>query len=157
MKSKVLRILIDLILIALGIVFLVFGIKDAIKEFSKPQIEDNIRFTKSYTNVPTDNIFKYIESLDLVKDENAVVFIANPKDAWSQVLSYQLNDILKTKYKTIYYLEQEITEDIPTIVVIKDLQKKTYEKKDIIDEDYKDAPIDYWTKERIEKLSQIFE
>ena len=155
MKSKVLRITVDLILIVLGIVFLVFGIKDVSNTLSKPALEDNVKFSKSYTNVPSDNNFKYIESIDKIEDDNAIIFVGNPEDPWSQVLAYTLCDILKNR--VIYYLEDEIEESIPQIVIIKNKEKKTYTKSIIIDGDYDGIPIEYWTSEKRDKLSKLFD
>lgn len=151
MKSKTFRITIDLILIALGITFLVFGIKDAIKTFSKPTLEDSIKFTKSYTNVPTDNTFKYIDSISELDDKNNVIlFIGSPNDVWSQVLAPTLYNITKDKYDVIYYFEYN--EDVPQIVIIND-SKFTYKKDDLIDLNYKGIPIEYYTQEKTIELS----
>ena len=153
MKSKPFRITIDLILIILGIVFLVFGIKDAISTFSTPTLEDNVKFSKSYTNVPIDNIFKYIESLDKVNGQNAIIFIGNPYDVWSQVITPVLYEMIKDKYDVIYYYEQK--DDVPQIIIIDDTVKQVYKKDDLIEKEYKDAPIEYFTEENKNKLSNI--
>lgn len=154
MKTKVIRITIDLILIVLGIIFLVFGIKEAISTFSVPQYEDSIRFSKNYTNVTRNNNYKYIENINDVKD-NGIIFVGNPKDAWSQVLASVLETILKDKTNEIYYYEGEI-ENVPQIIIIDNEEKTIYQKSDLIEKDYEEAPIFYWTESRLEQLSKIF-
>ena len=157
MKSKSFRIIIDLLVVILGIVFLVFGIKDTIKSFSQPTIEDNIKFSKSYTNVPTNNIYKYVESIDEIEDENnTVIFVGNPKDEWSQVLACVLFDVLNDKYNIIYYLE-EYDSSIPNLIILKNGKQSIYKKNDLIEPNYKEAPIDYWTDERKLNLLKLFD
>ena len=151
MKSKGIRITIDAILIVLGIIFLVFGIKDAINTFSTQKLDDNVRFSKSYTNVPTDNTFKYVESIsELDNKSKVVIFIGNPKDVWSQVLAPVLYDITKDKYEVVYYVEN--TEDVPQVIVIND-SKFTYKKDDMINSNYNGVPIEYFTLEKKTELS----
>lgn len=151
MKTKAFRIIVDLILIILGIVFLVFGIKDAVNTFGKRPMEDNIKFSKSYTNVSTNNVYKYIGSIEEIN--TGIVFVGNPLDAWSQVLASALEVAVKNNYEVIYYLEQDT--DIPQIVVIKDGKTFTYKKAEIIDSGYDDAPISYFTEERLNQLKTL--
>ena len=155
MKSKPFRITIDLILIILGIIFLVFGIKDAISTFSTKELDDNVKFSKSYTNVPTDNTFKYIKSLDNLDEQNAIIFIGNPNDVWSQVISPVLYEIVKDKYDVIYYYEE--LEDVPEIIIINESNKNFFKKDDLINSDYEGIPIEYFTQEkRLELSNKLF-
>ena len=155
MKSKTLRIIVDSILIILGIIFLVFGIKDAIGYTKTNNIEDNVKFSKSYTNVLTDNKFKYIKSLDEIENKkNIIVFFFNPEDPWSQVLATTLYQITKDKLDVIYYLESQKDDDIPKLIILND-KEEIYTKSDLVDSEYDGIPVEYWTDVKKNELSKL--
>ena len=59
---------------------------------------DNIRFSKDYTQVTEDNIYKYAskgEVLAAFESEKAVVFFGFPECKWCQAYVKLLNDIAK--------------------------------------------------------------
>lgn len=61
-------------------------------------IPDNIRFSKDYTQVSEDNIYKYAskkEVLSAFDSEKAVVFFGFPECKWCQAYVKLLNDIAK--------------------------------------------------------------
>ncbi len=168
MNNKTIRIIIDCLVIIIGIVFLVLGIKDAFNFFKKPTIEDSVKFKKSYSNVSKDNIYKYVtlsEANDILFNKTGIMLLGKTTDPWMQVLVEPLNDIVKEEdIEVIYYLEMnDIKEEplgdydkpviqtrleeinLPYIFIIKNgtiLQELGCE--DIFDPDYKGAPIDYF-------------
>lgn len=162
MKNKKLRIAIDIFAIILGIIFLVFGIKDAINTFKKVEVPDSAIFKKSYQYVPKDNHYKYI-TIKEAKNISGVILVGNPEDTWTQILVEPLNSAISDD---IYYLEnkdldkkskdyKEIlglidTKELsnPMIIFIKDGKvKKLYLKENIFDKDFEGAPIEYWSEE----------
>lgn len=173
--NRLLRILIDLALIILGIIFLVFGIKDMKDMINANKIEDNVRFKKEYSYVSKDNIYKYTDLKELSKlldDGKYVILIGNKKDPWTQVLVSPLNDVIKdTKIKNIYYLDMSNVDkndknynkilsklkiekfEVPMIVFTNDI--KILVKNDIYNKEYTDAPIDYWDDEKIVEFNKL--
>ena len=176
MKNKTLRIIVDITLIILGIIFLVFGIKDLINEINANKVEDSVRFKKDYSYVSTDNVYKYItlKELDKMLDsETGIVLVGNPKNPWTQVLVSPLNDVVKSSDMNIYYLDNsdidesskyyisilsklEIEDfEVPNIIFIKQgTIIKLYSKSDLYESSYKDAPIEYWTENRLESFNK---
>jgi len=172
--NKKLRIALDIILITVGVVLLVFGIKDAYNTLKKNTISDNVKFSRNFSYVPEDNIYKYVslkEANKILKEDKAILLIGNKNDSWTQVLTAPFENIVKEYVDDIYYLElNNIDEDdksyksllkeidepkVPEIYIIKDGKQILYlNKKDLIDSTYKDAPIEYYTDERIQELKQ---
>lgn len=175
--NKVLRILLDIILIILGIIFLVFGIRDLKDKIDASRVEDNVKFKKDYSYVSKDNIYKYTDLKEISKmlDNGVyVILVGNQKDSWTQILVSPLNDTVKSnKIKTIYYLDTQSinTSDknysnvlsklkiddfkVPSIIFIKNNKINIVNKDDIYDKDYKDAPIEYWTEEKLEDFNEL--
>lgn len=177
-NTKALRIIVDLLLIILGIIFLVFAIKDA-KDFINSQktnpLTDAERFSKDYSYIDSNNVYKYIslEELNNVLDNTGIIILGEKYDPWMQVLVSPLNDIISSYNKNILYYDTSIevdeTSDIyisiisklginnfgvfPNIIIVKDGKILLYlEKKNIYDLEYSGAPIDYWTDESIKNL-----
>lgn len=169
MNQKALRIIIDVILIGLGIVFLVFGIKDAIAMYNSTKIEDSVKFKSEYSYAPEDNVYEYInikEMYRMLNSDTGIVLVGSPKDAWTQVLVSPLNDVIKTyKYKINYIDIDEIDKtskyyesvldtlnidsfSTPEIIFVKDGNAiDILEKKDIYINIYNTIPIDYWSED----------
>lgn len=177
--NKKSRIAIDALLIILGIVFLIFGIKD-FKNFISNQnakISDAERFKADYQYVNKDNSYKYtsIEELKtmLNSKEERIILLGSPLDPWTQVIVSHLDEYAKSVEKSIYYLEldkvDKESEDykellktlkidelyLPTIVVQNKDKSEVLDKTKIYDSNYTEAPIDYWTEERIEELKRV--
>ncbi len=176
MKNKTLRIILDLVLIIVGIVFLIFGIKDAYNFYKENKIEDSVRFKKSYRSAPEDNIYKYVslkEANEILLEKSGIILLGRTDDPWMQVLVSPLNDIVSESIDEIYYVEmddidhpdfelelEEVT--LPYIVIVKEGKVLTeLDKSDIIDAEYEEAPIEYFdeanTRILKEKLSKITE
>lgn len=162
MKNKKLRIAIDIFAIILGIIFLVFGIKDAINTFENMKVSDSAIFKKSYQYVPKDNHYKYV-TIKEAANVSGVILIGSPEDTWTQILVEPLNSAIS---EDIYYLENKDidkksknykefldlidTKELsnPMIIFVKDGKvKKIYLKDDIFDKDFEGAPIEYWSDE----------
>ena len=174
MKEQRLRIILDILIIIIGIVFLVFGIRDGIKEINRYKVSDAEKFHKSYSYVSTkESVYEYISLGKATKllEEDSVILVGKTTNAWTQVLVKPLNDIYKDS--KIYYVEMDDIEntspayhkflsklgvkkmDIPTIVVTKSDKTKIISKDDIVDKDYEGAPIDYFNKETKNKLKEL--
>ncbi len=85
---------ITIVVVLLVVVWLVWK-KIVTKDSSIP---DNIRFSKDYTQVSEDNIYKYAskkEVLSAFDSEKAVVFFGFPECKWCQAYVKLLNDIAK--------------------------------------------------------------
>lgn len=174
MKNKALRIGLDIALILIGIVFLIFGIKDAIETFKNNQIEDNVKFKRTYSEITEDNIYRYTDlkkANKLIDEGTGVLLIGQKNDSWMHVLVSPLNEFVKDYQDIIYYLEidnddtndknyQTLTQKLekiktPTIVLIKDGNiLSTYNKNDIFDSTFEGAPIEYFTEERTTSLKE---
>ncbi len=176
MDNKKLRILIDIVLIILGIIFLVFGIKDAISMYNSTRIEDSVLFKKDFPYVSSDNIYEYmsIKELDkFVQKDTGIILIGNKNDSWTQVLVEPLNESVSYEYSKIYYYENDGSDketknyknilsqlkiekiSNPTIVFVIDGKiSNVYFKNDIYDGDYEGTPIDYWNEESKQNFSK---
>lgn len=173
MKNKTLRIVLDVILIIIGIVFLISGVKEAYNLYNSNKIEDNIIFKKSYNYVDEDNIYKYINTKELnnlLKNKRGIALIGYKTDPWMQVLVSPLNKIISTKYDVIYYLElddldtdskefKELNKKIdissPLLIIFNKEEIKILTKKDLIDESYQEAPLEYFDEERLKYFEDI--
>jgi len=171
--NKTTRIIIDIIVIIIGIVFLTSGIKDAYNLYQSSQIKDNLVFRKSYRDMEEDNIYKYIsikEANKLLEKESGTILIGSPHDSWTQILVKPLHDYSKEYVSNIYYLEtddldtesKEYTKLIdklgeistPMIIITKNGKTEVkLTKNDIYDdENFEGAPIDYFNEENIASL-----
>lgn len=179
MKNKKSRIVIDSLLIILGIVFLIFGIKD-LKSFvssQKSDISDAEKFKSDYQYVAKDNSYKYIDIKELRtildgKDEK-IILVGSPLDSWTQVLVSHLDEYAKSIKKSIYYLDLDKVDktsddykkilkkikldDIttPTVIIKTKSNIELLKKEELYDSNFTDAPIDYWTEKRVEELKEI--
>lgn len=145
--------------------------------FNDSKQSDNVKFSKSYTYVSEENIYKYInlqELNDILESESGIIIIGKTTDAWMQVLVNPLHDIVKEYTDVIYYLEldditdeddyySQVTDEVgdlssPSILIIKDGNiLTTLHKKDLIEEDYDGIPLEYYTADRIEELRNKLE
>lgn len=174
MKNKKLRILLDILLILIGVVFLVFGVKDAISYFNQNTVSDAQKFHKSYNYVSTnDSVYEYITLKETNNLENGIILVGEPTDSWTQVLVKPLNDIAKTNDMKVYYLETTDLKNTdkyytsvlyklnvtklttPTIAIVKNSKvSKLYLKSDLYDKEYDGAPIDYFDKTKLEDFNK---
>lgn len=170
MNNRKYRILVDLILIILGIIFLVFGIKDVIDKYNSEKVTDATLFKREYKEVSEDNVYKYLNLKDaekMLKEETGIILIGNSLNSWTQVLVGPLNEIAKEEKREIYYLStKEIDKEsknyknilkilnkkeleVPNLIFIKEGKiLKIYSKEDLYDKEYDGAPIEYWTEEQ---------
>lgn len=82
------------VIVLLFVVWLVW--KRVVNKESK--VPDNVRFSKDYTQVSEDNIYKFAskgEVLAAFEAEKAVVFFGFPECKWCQAYVKYLNDIAK--------------------------------------------------------------
>lgn len=174
MKNKTLRIILDLVLIIVGIIFLIIGINDAYNLYKDSKSNDNITFKKSYNSVKQDNIYKYIklQEIDKILDnEKGILLIGKTTDPWMHILVSPVNDILEGEIEKIYYLELDNIDETsetfidlnkrldklnsPCIVIFNKGQLLTVlNKEDIFNPDYEGAPIDYYDDKRIDELKE---
>lgn len=177
--TRKLEIILDIILILVGFVFLYFGIRDLKVKIDSTKITDGERFAKTYSYVSKDeSVYKYVsyvEAANIVTNADATILVGEPLDPWTQVLVKPLNDIYKKKKQNIYYLEfsdkdkethsyNVFTKSIkkknlstPMIIISKKGKQKIYTKSDIYDKSYDGAPIDYFTKENLDKLKKLID
>lgn len=171
--NKTTRIIIDIIVIIIGIIFLISGIKDAYNFYQSNKVQDNLVFRKSYRDVEEDNIYKYVtlkETNKFLEEGTGILLIGSPQDSWTQILVKHLHDYSKNHIDKIFYLEtDELDTDskeydklvnkidkvsTPYIVIMKEGKTLTaLAKKDIYDdEDFEGAPIEYFDGENIASL-----
>lgn len=161
----------DILLIILGVVFFIFGVKDAIEFNNSNKVDDAAKFHHSYTYVSKDECnYKYVSVKNALKllDDDAIIFVGKTTDTWSQVIARPLNDM----YNEIYYLEiDEIKEDnnysklvsklnvekltSPMVIVSNKSEIKVYTKSDLYDKEYDGIPLEYWTDERTNELKEL--
>ena len=173
MKNKKFRIIVDLVLIIVGILFLALGIKDLVKELNSKTVNSAEKFASSYSSVDTDNVFEYISLKDLNKilnEKKALVFIGDKLDPWSQILAKPLNEVAKKTGIKINYVELneqdfsqkeyskvlsklEIKKFNAPMVVFSQKDTNEYLNKDeIFDTKFEGAPIEYWTSEKLDEF-----
>ena len=92
-----------IIVIILSSILLVFGLcykKDTI-------IKDNIKFSKEYTEVSSDNVFEYKtidEIIKIMENGTGVVYLGFPECPWCQAYVKYLNEVAKeVGIEKIYY------------------------------------------------------
>lgn len=159
--TKTLRIVLDLVLIIVGIVFLGIGIKDAYNSYKENNVGDNVLFKRHYLSAKSDNIYKFttIEELnEVINSASGVILIGSPSDVWTIALVNPLDDIVGEHLNEILYLEISDGEDYtsiensigkltnPTIVIVDEGKVlKVLKREDIIDETFEGTPFDYFT------------
>lgn len=175
MKNNKLRILIDILLIILGVVFLIFGIKDFKEEFfTKSEVTDGMRFHREYNYVSEkESIYTYIKVQDYLDiNDDSYLLIGSNKSPLTNVIVKPLNDIAKQNKVKLYYIKNDISDDKnynkllkkikldnldkePIIVVIKNKKVTTYTKENLYEKDFTESPIEYWTDDRISSLNEL--
>jgi len=171
MKTQKSRIIVDLILIILGIIFLVFGIKDLVDKINSTKIDDATRFKSEYSYVSKENNYEYLtfkKFEKMINSKTGVILLGSPLDPWTQVLVEPLNVVAKEENTIIDYLDvneykniikkSKILDnfDVPKIIFIKNGKINTIiNKEDIYDKEFDDAPIEYWTDEKLEEFNSI--
>ncbi|HBA37755.1 MAG TPA: hypothetical protein DCY94_03445 [Firmicutes bacterium] len=174
--QKKLRIAIDVVVIIVAFIFLFIGIKDAIDLLKGKELDDNVKFARTYSSVLKDNSYEYTSINDVLEAKSTIILIGETTDPWMHVLVSPLDNIAKKYGKKIKYLELDGLDtsskeykklenlygklSSPMIILIKNGTTLTvFSKKDIIDNDFDGAPIEYFdierTKNLADKLSQI--
>lgn len=107
MKTKFKYILIVLILLAVagGIYFYVKNKSNDNND--EPKLNDNVKFTKEYSDVPLDNVFVYRDAKSIIKimrNGTGVVYLGFPECPWCQAYVKYLNETAKeVGIDKIYY------------------------------------------------------
>lgn len=101
-KRKIIEGIIFVIII-IGFIFV--GTRD----FSDKTVVDNEKFDHDYTNVSSENVFKYATSQDILtslKGGSAIIFMGYPSNAWSGYYANILNETAKESgIKEILYYD----------------------------------------------------
>lgn len=176
MTNKALRIGVDLILIILGIIFLVFGIKDLNSMIHANDKTDAELMSSEYMYLSKENVYEYITFKNLTKllyeSGSGMVLIGSPQSPWTQVLVSPLNIIAKEENIKIYYIDindvdinydtKDVNKapvlkdyDVPKVFFVKDGEiLGEYKKEDLYDKNYDGIPLEYWTEEKLEMLNE---
>lgn len=98
MKTKFKYILIVLILLAVagGTYFYVKNKSNDNND--EPKLNDNVKFTKEYSDVPLDNVFVYRDAKSIIKimrNGTGVVYLGFPECPWCQAYVKYLNETAK--------------------------------------------------------------
>lgn len=171
MKEKLPIIVSDLIIIAVGVVFLVLGIRDFKEYMAENTLSDAERFKKEYSYVDSDNSYQYLSNKEIKNFSMGtnILLIGDPLDSWTQILVEPLDRVIKNSQKKIYYIAKDnlsndkigeqlkITEfadslGSPTIIFFEDGKVERIMTKSEIYEDLNSIPIEYWTDERFESF-----
>lgn len=103
MNKKVKKILQGLLFILIIIAFIYVGTKD----FDTEVVIDNERFDQDYTNVSKDNVFKYVNAVEVYStlNDNAIIFMGYPTNKWSGYYANILNEAAKASgiEEILYY------------------------------------------------------
>ena len=103
MNKKVKLILQGILFVLIIVGFIYIGTRD----FSEKVVVDNERFDADYTNVSKDNVFKYVNAVDVYAalKGNAIIFVGYPANVWSGYYANILNEAAKDSGITeiLYY------------------------------------------------------
>ncbi len=94
MRKKLVRFGQICLFILIIISFIYIGTRD----FNKNVIVDSERFDKEYVNVSKDNVFKYVDAVEIyssLKSGNTVIFMGFPSNSWSGYYANILNEAAK--------------------------------------------------------------
>lgn len=104
MNKKIKRILQGLAFIAIIIGFIVIGTRD----FGKKVVVDNEKFDQDYVNVNKENVFKYVNAVEVSSKlkKDAIIFMGYPENIWSGYYANILNEAAKDSgIKEILYYD----------------------------------------------------
>ena len=103
MNKKVKRILQGILFIIIIIAFIYIGTRD----FNTKKVIDNERFDQEYINVSKDNVFKYVNAVEVYSKlkEDAIIFMGYPANSWSGYYANILNEVAKSSgiEEILYY------------------------------------------------------
>lgn len=103
MNKKVKLILQGILFVLIIVGFIYIGTRD----FSEKVVVDNERFDADYTNVSKDNVFKYVNAVEVYAalKGNAIIFMGYPANVWSGYYANILNEAAKDSGITeiLYY------------------------------------------------------
>ena len=93
MKKKIKRVLQGLTFIAIIIGFIVIGTRDV----DKKVVVDNEKFDQDYVNVNKENVFKYVNAVEVSTElkKDAIIFMGYPENVWSGYYANILNEAAK--------------------------------------------------------------
>lgn len=93
MNKKLKRGLQACLFIGIIIGFIYIGTKD----FTTEAVAHNERFDQEYTNVSSDNVFKYASASDIYTaiKKDAIIFMGYPANVWSGYYANILNEVAK--------------------------------------------------------------
>lgn len=98
-EKKIIKFVIFAIMIYL---FIILGAKEY-----HIDVEDNIRFTGEYQNVPKNNLYTYVNEdkvLEILNEESGIIFMGFPSNLWSHYYAEYLNEAaMNNQIKEIYY------------------------------------------------------
>lgn len=103
MNKKVKLILQGILFVLIIVGFIYIGTRD----FSEKVVVDNERFDADYANVSKDNVFKYVNAVEVYTalKGNAIIFMGYPANVWSGYYANILNEAAKDSGITeiLYY------------------------------------------------------
>ena len=103
MNKKVKLILQGILFVLIIVGFIYIGTRD----FSEKVVVHNERFDADYTNVSKDNVFKYVNAVEVYAalKGNAIIFMGYPSNVWSGYYANILNEAAKDSGITeiLYY------------------------------------------------------
>ena len=104
MNKKLKRVLQGILFIVIIIGFIYIGTRDFIQEV----VVDNEKFDQDYANVSKDNVFKYVNAVEVYSKlkGDAIIFMGYPTNIWSGYYANILNEAAKdTGIKEILYYD----------------------------------------------------
>lgn len=104
-RKNQIKIIVTLVVVATLIMILILAGE---KLDVTAKISDNEKFYSEYGSVPIENVFQYVtasEALELLKSEQAIVFMGFKECKWCQSYAPILNEVAQNNnVDTIYYL-----------------------------------------------------
>ena len=93
MNKKVKRVIQAILFVAIIVGFIYVGTRD----FDTDVVVDNERFDADYVNVSKDNVFKYVNAVEVLTaiKEDAIIFMGYPANKWSGYYANILNETAK--------------------------------------------------------------
>ena len=104
MNKKLKRVLQGILFIVIIIGFIYIGTRD----FNQEVVVDNEKFDQDYANVSKDNVFKYVNAVEVYSKlkGDAIIFMGYPTNIWSGYYANILNEAAKdTGIKEILYYD----------------------------------------------------
>ena len=91
------------------IICLILCIVIGTKDYSKDKVSDNIRFSELYSQVSSNNVYKFInatEALSIINNRSGIILMGFPTNKWTNSYAKIVNDAAKeVGIKEIYYYD----------------------------------------------------